>query len=61
MDKLEAIEVLEKEPITKEATSNNGKKYYIENITHRDDKPDGNIRVHGCVDVWRLARILSIK
>ena len=41
---------IEKEPITKEVTSSSGKKYYIEIITHWDDKPGGDIRVHGCVD-----------
>ncbi len=41
---------IEKEPVTREVTSKDGKKYHIEIITHWDDKPDGDIRVHGCID-----------
>ncbi len=41
---------IDKSPITFEVTSNDSKKYYIEIITHWDDKPNGDIRVHGCID-----------
>ena len=80
MDKVEAIEVLEKElaffrpksyfelknmvgadPITKETTSDTDTKYQIEIMVHWDDKPNGNIRVHGCIDDggWRAFFPLS--
>lgn len=42
-------------PFTKEITSNTGNKYQIEIMAHWDDKPEEDIRVHGCIDDmgWR--------
>ncbi|MEK9630081.1 MAG: hypothetical protein VW455_13810 [Nitrospinota bacterium] len=41
---------VDQEPITKEVTSKDGKKYQIEICTHWDDNPQGNIRVIGAID-----------
>ena len=41
---------IEQKPVAREVTSKDGKKYYIEIITHWDDKPGGDIRVNGCID-----------
>ena len=80
MDKVEAMEIIDKElsvfrsksyfelkdiiglePITKEITSGTGIKYQIEIMAHWDDKPDQDIRVHGCIDDmgWRAYFPLS--
>ncbi len=58
---LELKEMIGAEPITKEITSNTGTKYQIEIMAHWDDKPDEDIRVHGCIDDmgWRAFFPLS--
>lgn len=52
---LELKEIIEAQPFTKEITSETGTKYQIEIMAHWDDKPNEDIRVHGCIDDmgWR--------
>ena len=52
-DQLRAIVDLPKR--TFDVTGASGKRYYIDILAHWDDKPEGNVRVIGCIDDggWR--------
>lgn len=41
---------IDAEPISKEVSSKDGKKYYLEINTHWDDKPSRDIRGRGCIN-----------
>jgi len=58
---LELKEMIDAEPITKEIISETDTKYQIEIMAHWDNKPDGDIRLHGCIDGmgWRVFFPLS--
>jgi hypothetical protein len=58
---LELKEMIEAQPFTKEITSETDTKYQIEIMAHWDDKPNEDIRVHGCIDDmgWRAFFPLS--
>lgn len=51
----ELVQMIDAQPITKEFTSTDGKRYQIEIQAFWDDKPNGNIRIVGAIDDggWR--------